>query len=242
MNKQKNSPRPKGQAPTGRKSQKPAPKRAGRKQALRSELTVRSADAPQTRQATAQDEAIGAQIRHYRRVRGINQDVLGDAIGVRFQQIQKYERGKSRIPAATLLALAAALDVNVLELFGGQTGGRATGRDVLGVEDARILQLLHMLPNMRPAVIMMLETSYEQKAASAPPAAPEPTDTAQERAAQSAKAPAAKARGKTPAKARKPANPTKSAGRSTANARKAMKAKPKKAPSKAGSSKAHQGK
>jgi transcriptional regulator with XRE-family HTH domain len=48
---------------------------------------------------------------------GMTQTALGAVIGVTFQQIQKYEKGKDRIAASTLQVLAAALGVHVGSFF-----------------------------------------------------------------------------------------------------------------------------
>ena len=53
----------------------------------------------------------------YRKLAGISQEALGDAIGVTFQQVQKYERGTNRIGASRLFAIGQALDVPVSVFF-----------------------------------------------------------------------------------------------------------------------------
>ena len=65
--------------------------------------------------------AIGAQIRALRVAAGMNQATLGEAIGVSFQQVQKYEKGKDRVAASTLQVLAAALGVHPGSFFDGET-------------------------------------------------------------------------------------------------------------------------
>lgn len=54
---------------------------------------------------------IGANLKHEREIRGYSQTALGRAIGLSYQQIQKYENGKSRISMATLYLICNALDV-----------------------------------------------------------------------------------------------------------------------------------
>jgi transcriptional regulator with XRE-family HTH domain len=65
------------------------------------------------------DEAVGARIRLLRKRRKMSQEQLGQAIGVTFQQIQKYENGKNRVGASRLHRVAIALDVPITELFDG---------------------------------------------------------------------------------------------------------------------------
>ena len=65
------------------------------------------------------DVHVGHQLALYRRVAGMSQEALGDAIGVTFQQVQKYEKGTNRIGASRLFAIAGALDVPVSVFFAG---------------------------------------------------------------------------------------------------------------------------
>src|SRR5580692_810580 len=63
------------------------------------------------------DLLVGARIRLLRKRRKMSQTELGKAIGVTFQQIQKYENGKNRIGAGRLHLVATALNVPITELF-----------------------------------------------------------------------------------------------------------------------------
>ena len=63
---------------------------------------------------------IGARLRALRMAAGMSQTVLGEAIGITFQQIQKYEKGKDRIAASTLQVLAAALKIHPGSFFDGE--------------------------------------------------------------------------------------------------------------------------
>ena len=65
------------------------------------------------------DSLVGARIRLLRKPRKMSQTELGKAIGVTFQQIQKYENGKNRIGASRLHLVATALNVPITELFDG---------------------------------------------------------------------------------------------------------------------------
>jgi transcriptional regulator with XRE-family HTH domain len=70
------------------------------------------------RQADALDEAIGSRVRTLRRRRGMSQTALAGALGLSYQQMQKYERGSSRMPVSILVQIARALDVEVNRLIG----------------------------------------------------------------------------------------------------------------------------
>ena len=57
------------------------------------------------------DFHLGKRMRRRRRLLGLTQQQLADACGVRFQQIQKYERARNSLPAASLPPLAERLGV-----------------------------------------------------------------------------------------------------------------------------------
>jgi transcriptional regulator with XRE-family HTH domain len=59
------------------------------------------------------DVHVGIRLRLRRTLLGLSQEALGEALGLTFQQIQKYERGANRIGASRLFDLARALDVPV---------------------------------------------------------------------------------------------------------------------------------
>ncbi len=62
------------------------------------------------------DVHVGARLRQHRTLLGMTQTDLGDALGLTFQQVQKYERGANRISASRLFDLSRVLDVP-LEYF-----------------------------------------------------------------------------------------------------------------------------
>ena len=65
------------------------------------------------------DLHVGARIRLRRRMQGVSQEKLADALGLTFQQVQKYERGANRVSASKLYEIAAALDAPVAYFFDG---------------------------------------------------------------------------------------------------------------------------
>ena len=65
------------------------------------------------------DLHLGKRLRRRRRLLGLTQQQLAIAVGVRFQQIQKYECGANRISAARLWLLSEALEVPVSYFFDG---------------------------------------------------------------------------------------------------------------------------
>lgn len=62
---------------------------------------------------TRLDVHIGSRIRLRRKILGLSQQQLGAALGITFQQLQKYERGVNRVTASRLWDLARVLDVPI---------------------------------------------------------------------------------------------------------------------------------
>jgi transcriptional regulator with XRE-family HTH domain len=72
------------------------------------------------------DVAVGARIRARRLELGMSQTKLANALGLTFQQVQKYENGDNRVSASTLVRAARALGVATAILVG--EGEPATNR------------------------------------------------------------------------------------------------------------------
>jgi transcriptional regulator with XRE-family HTH domain len=79
------------------------------------------------------DIHVGARLRLRRTLLGLSQEKLGEAVGITFQQLQKYERGANRISASRLYHLALVLDVPVGFFFEDMPTGQpvAEGADVI---------------------------------------------------------------------------------------------------------------
>lgn len=69
--------------------------------------------------ATDIDLHLGRRLRRRRRLLGLTQQQLANAVGIRFQQIQKYECGANRISAARLWQLSEALETPVGYFYDG---------------------------------------------------------------------------------------------------------------------------
>jgi len=65
------------------------------------------------------DVHVGKRIRHRRWMVGMTQQQLGEVVGIKFQQIQKYETGMNRVSASRLWDIATALDVSISFFFEG---------------------------------------------------------------------------------------------------------------------------
>lgn len=75
------------------------------------------------------DVHVGRRLRSRRTMLGMSQENLGDAVGVTFQQIQKYERGLNRIGSSRLYEFSRALNVPVaffFEEFHDETSGNSS--------------------------------------------------------------------------------------------------------------------
>ena len=70
-----------------------------------------------TKSPSPTDRHVGARVRMRRMMLGMSQTKLGDAIGLTFQQVQKYERGTNRIGASRLQHIAHILQVPVSFFF-----------------------------------------------------------------------------------------------------------------------------
>lgn len=96
------------------------------------------------------DVHVGKRVRIRRKLLNMSQTDLGDAVGLTFQQIQKYERGANRISASVLFRLSEILDVPISFFFddmpdtiaGTKSGSEATDAPDLSAfnsQDARDL-------------------------------------------------------------------------------------------------------
>jgi transcriptional regulator with XRE-family HTH domain len=65
------------------------------------------------------DLHLGRRLRRRRRLLGLTQQQLASAVGIRFQQIQKYECGANRISAARLWQLSEALEIPIGYFYDG---------------------------------------------------------------------------------------------------------------------------
>jgi transcriptional regulator with XRE-family HTH domain len=75
------------------------------------------------------DKYVGSRVRMRRIMLGMSQEKLGEALGLTFQQVQKYEKGTNRVGASRIQQISEILQVPVSFLFeGGPSGiGSAAG-------------------------------------------------------------------------------------------------------------------
>ena len=100
----------------------------------------------------AVDVHVGKRIRHRRWMNGVTQQQLAEAVGIKFQQIQKYETGMNRVSASRLWDIANVLNVPVSFFFEGlaETETAAQGdmpSDVLADKEAlELLRSYYAIP------------------------------------------------------------------------------------------------
>ena len=88
------------------------------------------------------DVHVGKRIRQRRWLTGMTQQQLAQKVGIKFQQIQKYETGANRVSASRLWDIADALDVPVSFFFEGieaeetQNGSASVPADIMGDKEA----------------------------------------------------------------------------------------------------------
>ena len=119
---------------------------------------------PMPKQTTDVDRLVGIRITALRKARGLSQTALGNAVGVTFQQVQKYEKGQNRVGAGRLREIARLLEVPVSAFFEEKEEGAAPKEDVFGFLSAHgaieLLRAYALIENdqMRRDVLAIVRT------------------------------------------------------------------------------------
>ena len=93
------------------------------------------------------DQHVGMRIRVRRKAVGLSQDKLAEALGLTFQQVQKYERGLNRVSASKLYDIARTLRASIPYFFEGLASTETVNRkDVSEPDSAEFLYDLVMTP------------------------------------------------------------------------------------------------
>jgi transcriptional regulator with XRE-family HTH domain len=122
------------------------------------------------------DAHVGKKIRHFRWLAGVTQQDLAAAVGIRFQQIQKYETGMNRVSASRLYDISKSLNVDISEFFVGLSETETQDEpafDVLSVftkinqkSAADLLHSFSCLPaSTQTSMLRMIQTLANQDAA-----------------------------------------------------------------------------
>lgn len=113
------------------------------------------------RSANSVDWHVGSRLRLRRLELGMSQEKLADALGITFQQVQKYERGTNRIGASRLHQIALALQVPITYFFEGTGDGAPAGEGMVPVSsplsdalsDAATVRLLRAFSQIEDPVL-----------------------------------------------------------------------------------------
>ena len=94
---------------------------------------------------------VGQRVRQRRWMVGMTQQQLGDEVGIKFQQIQKYETGANRISASRLWDIASAMEVPVSFFFEGLEGqapdtGESRGDILTDKEALELVRAYYAIP------------------------------------------------------------------------------------------------
>ena len=89
------------------------------------------ADKENKKKPNPTDIHVGSRIRLRRNMLGMSQEKLGEALGITFQQIQKYEKGTNRVGASRLQNISSILNVPVSFFFEDAPGDKPVGADGL---------------------------------------------------------------------------------------------------------------
>lgn len=92
---------------------------------------------------------VGDRIRHFRKLKGLNQTELAASLDITFQQLQKYENGVNRISFASAIRLAQALKVDLVDLC-PPTGNVARDFIPTAQDPAEVL-VIKAMRNMKPS-------------------------------------------------------------------------------------------
>ncbi|TWI38110.1 helix-turn-helix domain-containing protein [Paracoccus sulfuroxidans] len=106
------------------------------------------------------DVHVGKRIRHRRWMIGMTQQQLAEKVGIKFQQIQKYETGMNRVSASRLWDIARAVDVPVSFFFDGLTDSQVQDEvegDILADKEAlQLVRAYYAMPEAQRRQIFEL--------------------------------------------------------------------------------------
>jgi len=116
------------------------------------------------------DKAVGNRIKTRRKGLKLSQTDLANCIGVKFQQVQKYESGSNRVAASRLWQMADALHVHVsyffedLEIINVKTPAVSTATDLNAQYDNLKQSLNFITEPQRQAILALIETFQHENA------------------------------------------------------------------------------
>lgn len=117
------------------------------------------------------DVHVGKRVRHRRWMVGMTQQQLASKVGIKFQQIQKYETGMNRISASRLWDIAEALDVKISFFFEGLAENEVAAAegmpsDILADKEAlELVRSYYMIPEQQRRRLFELARAISEDAA-----------------------------------------------------------------------------
>jgi transcriptional regulator with XRE-family HTH domain len=130
------------------------------------------------------DVIIASNVKTARTARGLTQADVAEALGLTFQQVQKYESGKNRISASRLVEIARILEMEASELLPTH-GGETTELPHQTAQSTRLLQHFQSIPDehIRESILSLVKRLSAQGPSSQAGAASPRERSAQGRAA-----------------------------------------------------------
>lgn len=116
------------------------------------------------RSVTPPDTELGVKIRLRRVEQGMSQMELGEALGVSFQQVQKYEKGTNRVGATRLTQIATSLEVPMTYFYAGDKKQREV-ESLLFLDSSVSMRLLKAYTSIKDQAIQRQFVSLIEKIA-----------------------------------------------------------------------------
>ena len=91
------------------------------------------------------DKHVGSRLRMRRKMLGMSQEKLGEALKITFQQVQKYEKGTNRVSCSRLYEISNILKVPVSFFFSDKADGRSEVRIAEHLEPNKLKDGLRLI-------------------------------------------------------------------------------------------------
>jgi transcriptional regulator with XRE-family HTH domain len=111
------------------------------------------------------DVTIGLNVRRIRILRGVSQKALGVALGITFQQVQKYEKGHNRISGSAMTGICQALNCSIMDLFAGTPVSRPDEEAIISrYSDStqRLANVIERLTSSQKSALMKVALEYDE--------------------------------------------------------------------------------
>lgn len=112
------------------------------------------------------DIEIGRNLRNLRQARGFTQNKLAEALGLTFQQVQKYETAANRISASRLIDIARVLEIDLSELLPSAEITKSKADPVLAKQTNLLFSLFTAIPDkrLRQSILKLVKSIAEAPA------------------------------------------------------------------------------